>query len=214
MAALLGFAQLPCAWAQDSGRFEFSLQAGGSFYGEKTRRINRTVFDIQTGQTFMVPATETRSLEKSARFFGSFRWFFRENQAVELSYSAGPSDVLHGSAPLDPNAPLLAFVDETHTSAHFASANYVRRFLVRERFDLFATGGVGLLWLPGNFGTRFTGNFGLGGDYHLNARASLRWEYRVFLFPQPSTLVFVGVPQARGGINYHHGPTLGVSFRF
>jgi hypothetical protein len=202
-----------CAWSQDNPRrFEVAAQAGGSFFGTKTRVIDRLVFDIQTGQTFSVPATESRTLTKSARFFASVRWYFKEKDAMELSYSVGPNDVLHGSAPVDPSAPLLPFVDVTNASAHFASANYVRAFPFKERGSFFVTGGLGIAFFPPR-GNSFSGNFGGGVDFRLNARTSLRTEYRVFLFRQPSTVAFVGVPPPKG-VGYHHGPTVGLSFRF
>jgi hypothetical protein len=170
------------------------------------------VFDIQTGQTITVPAKETRTLTKSARFFGSVRWYFKEKDAMELSYSVGPSDVLHGSAPVDPNAPLLPFVDVTDASAHFVSANYVRTFPIKQRGSFFVTGGLGIAFFPPR-GNSFSGNFGAGVDFRLNSRTSLRTEYRVFLFRQPSSVAFIGVPPPKG-VGYHHGPTVGLSFRF
>lgn len=203
----------PCAGSQNNPqRFEASIQVGGSFFATKTRSINELVFDIQTGQTIIVPATEMRTLTKAARFFGSFRCYFREKDAIELSYSVGPNDVLHGSAPVDPSAPLLPFVDVTNASTHFASANYVRTFPFKERGNFFVTGGVGIAFFPPR-GNSFSGNFGGGVDFRLNARTSLRTEYRVFLFRQPSTVAFIGVPPPKG-VGYHHGPTVGLSFRF
>lgn len=203
-------------------RFEVVTSIGGSFFNTQVSEGNRTVFDRETSQVVFLPAEDRESITNSARFVFGLRWWMNESEAFEASYSVGPNDVkfrqivtfaLPGlSGNTIPADPLAEIRFKVPSSVHFLAANYVR-YLPRIRtWRPFLTAGAGVMFLD-EFSVHkgFAMNFGGGIDRPLNRYLSLRAEYRVYLFRQPKVNSFF-VQQS--GFGYHHGPSVGLAFRF
>lgn len=194
-----------------SHRLEIFGEVGGSFFSGKTQPQIRVFLDEQGRLTF-ANTVASNSLTDSARFFAGLRFRFTQQEAIEVSYSVGPNNIFVREDPVLPGPSFLTVAGELDSSAHFISLNYVRYVRSRGVWRPFFTGGVGAAIFPNTVNpSKFAGNFGGGVDVPLQNRLSLRVEYRVYVFEQP---VHVRTEGAARGIAYHHGPSLGLAFRF
>ncbi len=203
-------------------RFEVVTSVGGSFFDDQVSQGTRFFLNLDNDQLVILPSRDRESVTSAARFVFGLRWWLNESDAFEASYSVGPNDVnVHQTvtfAPFDlgdntfPADPLAEARFKVPSSMHFLSANYVR-YLPRIRtWRPFLTGGAGVMFLDEFFVHKgFAMNFGGGIDRPLNDYLSFRAEYRVFAFRQPKVSNFLF---EQSGFGYHHGPSVGLAFRF
>lgn len=192
-----------------SHRLEIFGEVGGSFFSGKTQPQIRVFLDEQDRLTF-ANTVASNSLTDSARFFAGLRFRLTDREAIEMSYSVGPNNIFVREEPVLPGPQFLIFSGEVDSSAHFVSLNYVRYLRTNGSWQPFFTGGVGAGVFTETINpAKFVVNLGAGFDVPLRNRLALRFEYRVFVFEQPIT----GEDSPRG-VAYHHGPSLGLAFRF
>lgn len=197
--------------AQDrSHKLEYFLQIGGSFFSSTSSSSQRILIDIETGDTLLIPARSTNSMSTSARLFGGARFYWTRQDAIELSYSGGPNNVIFRNRREVPTPPIPEVREDRDTSAHFLSANYVHYLRRGGQLQPFITVGFGFALFPGAANSQqVAGNLGGGLDIQLRGNVRLRAEYRAFVFDQP--ILFIDTPQ---GKSIHHGPSVGLAFRF
>jgi hypothetical protein len=200
------------AWAQESfPRNEFFGKVGGSFYTGNRGLAMGHVFP-PGGGIQLVPMIVRAEFSKSFRLVGGYRYWFKEKEAVEFTFSFSANRIeLH-----TPNLP--ANLSETwQTDMRNIAVNYVRRLPRWKRLEPFATGGAGIgIFLKSSEGAevKFVVNFGLGADIQLSPRWLFRMEVRDFLSAQPSEgspAQFRRTPQ---GVTHGIVPTAGFVFRF
>jgi opacity protein-like surface antigen len=188
---LLGglLAALPAA-SQEYNKSEVSVQAFGSFV--KTTTNN----DVQ------------QSDSNSGGVLANYRFFFTENQGVEVNYGYSRNTQSYGllSGPLD-----------TKTNQHEVTAAYVyrRRY---HNVSPFVEAGVGAIVFDPT--SAFTGSaqaraaylYGAGVDWSLTQRFFLRAEYRGLIYNSPT----FDLAAVSGADRYTHRaePSIGFGYRF
>ena len=190
-AILLGgmLAALPAA-AQEADKSEVSVQAFGSFV--KTTTSN----GVQ------------QSASNSGGVLANYRYFFSNNQGVELNYGYSRNSQIYTS----PEGILGG-----DSNQHEVTAAYVYRHRMHG-FTPFAEAGVGaIVFDPVNSFTassqaRATFVYGAGADFSLSSHFFLRAEYRGFVYNSPA----FGLSAASGDdrVTHRAEPSAGFGYRF
>jgi len=200
LTLLVSTALAPRALAEDSGRIELSLQAGGVF-SKTTKSTNGVVTNVPTN---------------SLAILGSVQYHFTPMHSVELSI--GHTD----------NSQVFDLPPDSYrirTAITEYSGAYVFRPFATKKWEPFLLGGVGgLRFTPGNTyidgfqaslgavaETSLAFLYGGGADYHLWRRLKLRLQYRGFFYKNPDFNVGRLFTGARGHIAE---PSLGLAFNF
>lgn len=182
-------AAVPAA-SQEYNKSEVSVQAFGSFV--KTTNSN----GVQQSDT------------NSGGVLANYRFFFTENQGVEVNYGYSRNTQTYG---------VVAGLLDTKTDQHEATAAYVyrRRY---HNVSPFVEAGVGaIVFDPTN---AFTGAaqaraaylYGAGVDWTLTQRFFLRAEYRGLIYNTPT----FDIAAVSGTDRYTHRaePSIGFGYRF
>lgn len=182
-------AALP-ALSQENDRSEVSVQAFGSF----------------------VKTTNSGGIQQSASnsggVLGSYRYFFTNNQGVEINYgySRNTQQYSLGTGPLG-----------TDTNQHEVTAAYVYRHRMH-KLTPFAEAGVGAVVFDpvssfaGSSQARAAFVYGAGADFSLTSRFFLRAEYRGLVYDTPT----LGLSALSGAdrVTHRAEPSIGFGYRF
>jgi opacity protein-like surface antigen len=193
LGLLVGAAQ-----AQEGDRNEATISATGSFqHSTDGNGIHQSAND-------------------SAGVLFSYRYFFTNNQGLEVNYGFSRFDQQYTSL-----NPLVPFSFGVPANTNEATASYVYRRAMGHRLSPFFSAGTGaLVFLPDSFiaggaaGSTFaTPDFvySAGADLALSRRVSLRLGYRGHVFQAPD----FGVPGINtGSVTHTAQPFGGLSFHF
>ena len=188
---LLGgvLAVLPGA-AQETDRSEVSVQAFGSFVKTTTSNGVR------------------QSASDSGGVLANYRFFFTNNQGVEVNYGYSRNSQLYSS-------PEGAWGGDSNQ--HEVTAAYVYRRRMHG-FTPFAEAGVGaIVFDPVNSfaassQARAAFVYGAGADFSLSSHLFLRAEYRGFVYNSPTFGLSAGEGDDR--VTHRAEPSVGFGYRF
>jgi len=191
LAMILGAALIAVpAFAQEGGRNEVSVQAFGSFVRSTTQD------GVQQSAT------------NSGGVLASYRFFFTNNQGVEVNYGYSRNTQTYG-------LPTGNF--GINANQHEVTAAYVYRHKMHG-FTPFVEAGVGgLVFQPHDsplIGTQARAAFvyGAGADFNLTKKVFLRAEYRGLIYNSPT----FDLAATQGTDRYTHRaePSIGFGYRF
>lgn len=146
------------------------------------------------------------TFSKTGRVMAGFRVFLTNNDALEFTYSQGPTR--YQIQQVTTGTPVIRFQPAQVTVwLHEIPVNYVRYLGGTERLRPFVTTGLGYARFAGFFQdiNRLSWNLGAGADVRLQDRLALRLEIRDFIVGQPDPL---------HGVTHNLAPTVGLALRF
>ena len=159
-----------------------------------------------------VNTTRSNGVDQSATNSGGvlagYRFFFTQNQGVELNYGYAQNTQNYGlgSGPIG-----------LKTNSHEISGDYVLRFPQRHWTPFLLAGVGGLVFDPKDFvgasaQARAAFVYGGGADFSLSKHVFMRAEYRGFLYNSP-TYDFPGL-SGMDRISHRAEPSIGFGYRF
>ncbi len=187
-------------------RFDVFVEGGGSF------RVPRAS-TLQIGFTAPPPignvvANETVELRNSGRLFAGVDFWITPHDAVQVSYSYSPNDMVASTQPISP--PIGGGTLEYTFRNHFLSFDYLHSFPVAKRWRLLLAAGIGRVWWYDVYGgpnpSYLAVNVGAGVSFRISSRWSVRAEYRDYV------MHLISSPEERGLV-HDNAPTVGVVFR-
>jgi outer membrane immunogenic protein len=190
-----------------AGAFTMSIPA---FSQEETPAYKNEA-SVQAFGSF-VNTTRSNGVDQSATNSGgvlaSYRFFFAQNQGVELNYGYAQNTQNYGlgSGPIG-----------LKTNSHEISGDYVLRFPQRHWTPFLLAGVGGLVFDPKDFAgasaqARAAFVYGGGADFSLSKHVFMRAEYRGFLYNSP-TYDFPGL-NGVDRISHRAEPSVGFGYRF
>lgn len=159
-----------------SGRFDLFAEGGGSFFTPGNVLTAESRGSLPTSYFLF-----TTSAHGTGRLFVGADYWLTHRDALQLSYSYGPASETT-SLSFFPTASLPSYTLKIPQSvgAHYFSADYLRRFPLRSRWDWYLAAGIGTVhWQGAGYGTNnFATNVGTAVSYRFTRRWGLRVDYR------------------------------------
>jgi outer membrane immunogenic protein len=190
-----------------AGAFTMSLPA----FSQEETPVYKNEASVQAFGSF-VDTTRSNGIDQSATNSGgvlaSYRFFFTQNQGVELNYGYALNTQNYGleSGPIG-----------LKTYSHEVSGDYVLRFPLRHWSPFLLAGAGGLMFDPKDFAgasvqARAAFVYGGGADFNLSKHVFMRAEYRGLFYNSP-TYDFAGL-SGQDRISHRAEPSVGFGFRF
>ncbi len=190
-----------------AGAFTMSIPA----FSQEETPVYKNEASVQAFGSF-VNTTRSNGVDQSATNTGgvlaSYRFFFTQNQGVELNYGYALNTESYGleSGPIG-----------LKTYSHEVSGDYVLRFPQRHWSPFLLAGVGGLVFDPKDFvgasaQARAAFVYGGGADFNLSKHVFMRAEYRGFLYSSPT----YDFPRLSGldRISHRAEPSVGFGYRF
>lgn len=204
-----------CASAQAQQplrHFEVFAEGGASF----SNQLTDTRLVVGSLQPLTVDVVVDKvSLRTTGRLFTGARFWFDSHQAIEVSYSYAPTDLIFSLACFV-NCNSFNGISGGAIRSSFFAANYVHTLPSVARFQPFLTSGLGLVYFssginaPLSHRASFAANFGGGFNFDISQRWAVRVEYRDWIFDMPHNPGSFAI----SGLTHNSAPSIGLAYRF